>query len=208
MKSYGKLVAALIGGWFLIALTASALHLFVNDSNRVGYTVGLAALAPIVAFSLWFASSPSFRLYTLSLSPVTLTWIQSWRILGFNFVLLHAYGMLPGIFALPAGYGDMAIGATAAFAAWKLADSSHRNGFILWQVLGLADLVMAVSLGTTASLLTPQDPSTGIMTVLPLSLMPTFFVPLLTIFHLICIAQARGWKTSSQTNRTAAGAAA
>jgi hypothetical protein len=31
------------------------------------------------------------------------------------------------------------------------------------------------------------------MTVLPLSLIPTFAVPLLFILHVICIAQARRW---------------
>jgi hypothetical protein len=32
------------------------------------------------------------------------------------------------------------------------------------------------------------------MTVLPLSLVPTFLVPLFLIFHVICIAQARNWR--------------
>jgi len=208
MKNYGKLVTALITAWFLFALSASALHLFRSDADRVGIAVGLAALTPIAVFSLGFATSQTFRRFTLSLSPVTLTWIQSWRILGFIFVLMHAHGLLPAVFALPAGYGDMAIGATAAFAAWKLADPSHRSGFILWQVLGMADLVMAVTLGTTAAILSPHEVSTGVMTVLPLSLVPTFFVPLLTISHIICIAQARAWKTSEATRRAEARAAA
>jgi hypothetical protein len=33
------------------------------------------------------------------------------------------------------------------------------------------------------------------MTVLPLSLIPTFAVPLLFILHFICIAQALRWPT-------------
>jgi len=35
------------------------------------------------------------------------------------------------------------------------------------------------------------------MTVLPLSLIPRFLVPLFLIFHLICIVQARAWKVAS-----------
>ena len=35
------------------------------------------------------------------------------------------------------------------------------------------------------------------MTVLPLSLIPTFLVPLFFILHLICIAQARAWRVAS-----------
>jgi hypothetical protein len=41
------------------------------------------------------------------------------------------------------------------------------------------------------------------MTVLPLSLIPTFLVPLFLIFHIICIAQARGWNVSSASRRNA-----
>ncbi len=209
MKNYGKLTAGLIAGWFLFALSASALRLFENDSNRIGLAVALAALIPIAVFSLWFAASEKFRQFALSLNPRTLTFVQSWRILGFVFVVLEARGVLPAIFALPAGYGDMAVGATASLVAWKLANPSHRGSFILWQVLGIADLVTAVGLGTTARLLSPHSASMVAMTVLPLSLVPTFIVPLLLIFHFICIAQARTWKSASgdtrQTTRPAKG---
>ena len=61
-------------------------------------------------------------------------------------------------------------------------------------MLGIADLVTAVGLGTTARLISPDSPSMVAMTVLPLSLVPTFLVPLFLIFHVICIAQARAWK--------------
>lgn len=197
MKNYGKLTAGLIAGWFIFSLSASALHLFKNDSNRIGLAVGLAALIPMVIFSLWFAASGKFRQFALSLNPRTLTAVQSWRMIGFIFVLLQAYGVLPAIFAWPAGYGDMAVGATATLVAWKLANPLHRNGFILWQVLGIADLVNAVGLGTTAVLLSPHSVPMVAMTVLPLSLVPTFLVPLFLIFHVICIAQARSWSAGA-----------
>jgi hypothetical protein len=201
MKNYGKLAATLLFSWFIIVLSASALHLFRNDANRIGINVAIAALTPIVSFSLWFAASKKFRELALSLNPRVLTAVQSWRMIGFIFVLLEAYGVLPAIFAWPAGYGDMAIGATAAFVAWKLADSRHRNFFILWQVLGIADLVNAVALGTTAGFLNPQGPSISPMTVLPLSLIPTFLVPLFLILHFICIVQARNWKADLRQGR-------
>jgi hypothetical protein len=204
MKNYRKLTIGIIAGWLIFALSASALHLFENASNRIGVAVAIAALTPILLFSLWFATSQNFREFALSLNPAMLTSAQSWRIIGFTFVLLQARGVLPAVFALPAGYGDMTIGATAAFVAWKLANSRHREAFILWQVLGIADLVSAVSLGTTAGLLSPHDASMFAMTVLPLSLVPTFLVPLFMIFHVICIAQARAWKVDSEFIRQTA----
>jgi len=199
MKNYGKFIAWLIAVWFLFVLSASALHLFENNSNRIGLAVAIAAVTPIVVFFLWLAASESFRRFALSLNPRILTSAQAWRMVGFTFVLLEARGALPAIFALPAGYGDMAIGATASFVAWKLASPAHRNSFVLWQLLGITDLVIAVSLGTTAGLISAQGPSMALMTTLPLSLIPTFLVPLFVIFHVICIAQARSWKAVSET---------
>lgn len=58
--NYAKFVTGLIVGWFIFALSASALHLFQNDSNRIGAAVGIAALVPIIVFSLGFAASESF----------------------------------------------------------------------------------------------------------------------------------------------------
>jgi len=204
MKSYGKLTAGIIAVWFLFALSASALRLFTNNANRIGASVALAAGIPILLFFLWSAASSGFRQFALSLNPGTLTLVHSMRIVGIVFVVLEARGALPAVFAWPAGYGDIFMGLTATFAAWKLAHPGRRGSFILWQFLGIADLVTAVALGTTAGLLSPDGPSMLPMTVLPLSLIPTFFVPLLLILHIIAIAQASAWKraplASSHTN--------
>jgi hypothetical protein len=195
MKEYGKFTAGLIVAWFAFALIAGALGLFQNAANRVGAAVGIAAGVPIVLFAVWFAASDSFRRFVLGLHPRTLTFLQSWRIIGVTFVILQARGVLPAIFAWPAGYGDIFIGATAALVAWKLYGPSHRGSFIFWNALGIIDLVTAVGLGTTAGLIQPHGVPMVAMTVLPLSLIPTFLVPLFLIFHVICIAQARGWKS-------------
>lgn len=198
MTKYGKITAGLLAVWFIAAFTASAAHLFENGSSQFGFSVAVAALAPMIVFSLWLAASEGFRDFALSLNPKILTSVQVWRIVGYTFLLLQARNALPAIFALPAGYGDMFIGATAGFAAWKLAEPAHRNGFIFWQALGILDLVTAVSLGTTARFLDPHGPSMLAMTVLPLSLIPTFLVPLFMMLHVICIAQAPRWKTVLQ----------
>lgn len=207
MKSYGRLTTALISGWFIFALSASALYLFKNDSNRIGPAVAIAAVIPILIFSLWLAASQKFRQFAFSLNPRVLTYLQTWRVLGVVFVVLEAHGVLPAIFALPAGYGDIAIGATASLVAATLAVPSHRSSFIVWQILGIVDLVAAVGLGTTARLLSPQGPGMTTMTVLPLSLIPTFVVPLLLMFHVICITEARTWRHTSGDRRATRAAA-
>lgn len=193
MSKYAKLTGGIIAAWFVFSLAASALQIYTNAPNRPPLPLGLAALTPIILFLAWFFSSAEFRQFALSLNPRTLTVVQSWRIEGFTFLALAAYGILPGLFAFPAGWGDIAIGVTAPFVALGLALPGHRKSFIFWQILGIVDLVSAVTLGTLASVLNPHGVGAGAMTVLPMSLIPTFEVPLFLILHIICIAQAVRW---------------
>jgi hypothetical protein len=198
-KSYAKLTAGLVAAWFTFSLSASALHLFKTGAGRPPLPLLLAVVVPISLFFVWYRSSTSFRDFVLSLNPRTLTNIQSWRIVGFVFLALYTYGILPAFLALPAGWGDIAIGASALLVATKLADPNHKTSFIVWQWLGIADLVSAISLGGLARFIAPPDlaAANGItatpMTVLPLSVIPTFAVPLLLIIHIICLMQARRW---------------
>jgi hypothetical protein len=201
---YSKLTAWLIAAWFTFSLSASALHLFRTDPNRPPLPLLLAVLIPISIFSLWYLRSKPFREFTLSLNPKILTLVHIWRLEAFAFLVLYSYHILPGSFALPAGWGDIAIGATAFFTATRLANPNHKTSFIVWQLLGMTDLVVAISSGAAARFISPLDFASGIttapMTVLPLSLIPTFAVPLLLILHIICIAQARRWTVREETH--------
>ena len=191
---YAKLTTRLIFVWFLFSLTASALQIFRTEPDQPPIPLGLAVLIPIAIFAIWSATSQPFRQFLLSLNPSTLTFVQAWRIARFVFLVLYTYSILPGQLALPAGWGDIAIGATAPLVALKLTNPNHRKGFIVWQLLGITDLVNAVGMGVAARLINPHGIATSAMTVLPMSLIPTFAVPLFMILHFISIAQARQWQ--------------
>lgn len=192
-SGYGKIVSALIAVWFVLAATASARHLFDGDPNLPPIALGVAALLPIALFVVWFAASRGFRRFALSLDLRILTFVQAWRIAGYVFLVLASVRALPVLFAWPAGWGDFFIGLTAPLVAYKLAHPSRRQAFIRWQALGIADLVVAIALGATMRLIEPHGIPTSLMTELPMSLVPTFAVPLFFILHLICIQQARQW---------------
>src|ERR1700726_1290553 len=100
---YKKLTLGLIAAWFTFALVAAAMGVFTNAANRLGVSIAIAALTPLVIFAVWFAASAGFRRFTLSLNPQVLAAVQAWRLMGFIFVLLEAHRMLPALFALPAG---------------------------------------------------------------------------------------------------------
>jgi len=117
--------------------------------------------------------------------------IHTWRILGIVFLWGMTQGLLDPAFAIPAGIGDILIGVTAvpfAIFLWK-GYSWSKYAVVVWSVLGIADLVNAVTLGV----ITNSDFSTSTMATFPWNLVPTVGVPLALTFHGITLYRLRNW---------------
>jgi hypothetical protein len=195
--NYGKLTAWLIAAWLVFSITASSFHLYLTPPGQPPIPLLFAVLVPISIFSIWYLRSKPFREFVLSLDPRAVSSVHAFRWAGFVFIVLYAYGILPWYFALPAGLGDMAIGLTALPVAGPLTAQRRRTGFIRWNLLGIADLVNALSIAAAVGILAPHGVSLEPMTMLPMSFIPTFGVPLFLILHIIAIAQARRWPAES-----------
>jgi len=187
------LVRGAVVVWFLIALGASLSGVLAQARGSQVPVLAFAVAAPIVVFVLWYASSAAFRRFVLSFDVGRLVLVQTSRVIGGVFLVQYALGTLPGSFALPAGLGDVLVGVTAPFvarAAWSRTASGTRL-VVLWCVLGIADLVTAVTLGAlnsqTSIGLLAGEVSTAPVGTFPLSLIPTFLVPLAAILHLITL---------------------
>lgn len=66
--------------------------------------------------------------------------------------------------------------------------------FVVWNLLGILDLVVAVSVGGLSSAFASGaagEVTTGPMAQLPLVLIPAYLVPLFLILHLAALFQAR-----------------
>jgi hypothetical protein len=194
IHSVRNFTVAVLVAWFSLALAGSLLGVF-DSERRPPILLGLAAVLPVAVFAFCYLTSVRFQEFVLSLDLRILTVAQTWRIGGIVFVILYLQGALPGAFALPAGWGDFAIGITAPVVAWYWKRPFPYRTFIAWNVLGCLDLVVAVTLGVLASAspvgVLGGDVTTRLMGQFPLSLIPTFFVPLFLIFHLISLIQVR-----------------
>jgi hypothetical protein len=214
-RGLSVVVVGLLAVWFLAVLTAASIGVFdagTRYSMNVPIPLGLGAVLPVAVFGLWFQASSRFRQHLLSINPVVLTTVQVWRVGGIAFLILLTKGMLPPIFALPAGLGDMAVGVTAPFIANALAQNKISEwGFVRWQMAGITDLVVAVTLGVLSSPgrigILAHGVTTRVMGQLPMTLIPTFAVPLLVILHIICIAQVREARQRNLASFTTSNAA-
>ena len=105
MSKYAKLSAGLLAAWLVFALSSSAMHLYIGAPNTPPIALGLAVITPILLFLVWFASSPGFRQFVLSLSPRAVTLVQSTRIAGIVFLALGTYRILPSVLRFVRGMG-------------------------------------------------------------------------------------------------------
>lgn len=124
---------------------------------------------------------PGFRRWLAALDLRRLVALHVARFVGIYFLILHGRGQLPYDFAVKGGWGDIAV-ATGAVALLLVPGLLARRGIVLgWNVVGLADILFVVA---TAGRLAAADPSSmRALLRLPLSLLPTFYVPLVIATH-------------------------
>lgn len=176
--------------WF-VATVWLALHGAIRgaaDAPPIG--LALSLLVPLAAFALDARLRGPLFEGIRRLDVASLAALQTFRIGGVFFIVAWMAGTLPPAFALAAGIGDIAVAVAAPFVAAAVAARrpGHRALAIGWNVLGVADLVNALFLGVTQSA-SPQlgflagHLTTDAVTQYPLSLIPTFFVPLALMLH-------------------------
>jgi hypothetical protein len=197
-------IAAALAAWLGVVVALGSDGWFVTATGRPPLALLAGVVLPIGAAVLAYASSAGVREYVRAGDPVLLTSLQGWRILGGTFLVLLSFGLLPATFALSAGWGDIAVGMTAPFVAWALATRGPtRTGrlFVAWQVLGILDLVVAVGVGASLRAFPGTADAAGEMvrmSELPLSVIPTFAVPLFVILHLASLVQYRARVTEQK----------
>ena len=186
-----------LGVWLLLVVSLGAAGAFVGAPGTPPLPIAIGVAAPLMLFFAWLRLSQSFCDFVLSLDLRLIAGIQAWRWAGLGFLSLYAHKVLPAVFALPAGIGDMAIGVTAPWIMLALVRQpgfAARGAFIRWNVLGILDLVIAVSIGALSAFFAtgaPGEISTAPMATLPLLLIPAFLVPLFLMLHTAALMQSR-----------------
>jgi len=203
-KKVKTIVGAVLLLWLALAIILGAGEAFVREPGAPPLPILAGVLTPVLVFLIAFWTTGSFRNFVMSMDLPLLAGIQAWRFAGLGFIALYAYRVLPGIFAWPAGLGDMAIGITAPFVVLALRRQpafAAGRVFQVWNLLGVLDLVVAVSLGALSSVLGYgiSDVITIFpMAQLPLVLIPTFFVPLFLMLHITSLLQAERLKEAGR----------
>jgi hypothetical protein len=184
----GVLSVALIV-WAVVAQYLGSKNAYFAATETAVPTVLFGLLIPLgaAAVGLWRSGSVASLV-----SAIPLPWLvaaQIYRVGGGIFLMLWADGRLPWQFALPAGIGDVTTGVVAVVVAILLAQKAPdaRRAAYTWSFFGIADLVVAITMGALTSPGWPHllafDAPNLLITSYPLVMVPTFAVPLALMLH-------------------------
>ena len=182
--------------WVAGVVTIAVAGGFDVPAHSPAWPTVVAVAVPVTVFGLAMVLSARLRALALGLDAVLLTELQAWRVLGGVFVAVYAFGHLPGLFAWPAGLGDVAIGLAAPFVAWRLRRNPEfltTARFRWFNYLGLTDFAIAVGTGIAARNQISglvEGVTSSAMGEIPLVLIPTLAVPAFIILHIIVLMQS------------------
>jgi hypothetical protein len=144
-----------------------------------------AILAAIVLLVLLFAISRQFRYWAFR---VDVRWLISFhlvRLVGVYFLYLYAQHELPFRFAVWGGTGDIIV---AMLALIVLRFASFQPGLIVWNVLGLVDIVAVAVTAAHSEITVPG--SMHQLDRFPLILLPICVVPVAITTHGLMLIRA------------------
>ena len=176
-------VVVILAVWLVAALAVGASGIL----SRLPVPPPLIAVGLAIALLLLVRQSRRARAAGSGLGPRRLVLFHLTRIAaGAYFLLLHSRGILPGEFAIAAGWGDIAVGVGALAVALTCVPMRTRRqqiGLLLWNTAGLLDILGVLGNGMR---LFAGNPAIGQpFTSLPLALLPTFVVPIVIVSHVL-----------------------
>jgi hypothetical protein len=180
----------------------------INDNpKRFVILVLLAWLCFAVGLAGWFhnASAPALAatVWTLTVLALLACWkigpIKAWAMnvdlrwlvffhvtrlfAGVCFLVLCRRGELPCVFATRAGWGDITVAVFALAVVAAMQTQFAKTLLIIWNTIGFVDIIFVVFSALQFGLRDWQ--SMHALRELPLSLLPTFVVPLVIASHVL-----------------------
>jgi hypothetical protein len=204
-----RLAVGLIA-WFVVAALLGVGGAFASSVLPVGVAVGIAVFGPVLLGAGPIAIT---RGHGIPLS--VLVGVHVGRVLGAAFLMLYSAGRLPFTLAHSAGWGDIATGVLAIPVVWAIRHQISGWRWItgVWNALGMADLLTAVTLavGSAPGSLVRfnfEAPGSGAMVAFPWVLIPAFFVPIFLLTHIAVFASlAASAHASADDSRPVSGGA-
>jgi hypothetical protein len=174
--------------WLALALVVGATGLLAAFRPPFPQLVLTTLTVAVLAACRWV---PALRAWVLWVDLRALVLFHLTRFVGFYFLALYGRGELPWAFAVPGGWGDIAVaaGALIVVAAAPRSGPAGWGAYLAWNVFGLIDILLVVATAARLALTVPG--SMRALTTLPLNLLLTFVVPIIIATHVVIFLRLR-----------------
>jgi hypothetical protein len=182
-------------------LVRVAFWIWFGSAIAAGHFLVLQRIPPFALPGIIFGLTAVLVLAYFRVTPLR-TWVDSLdlrllvlvhltRFVGIYFLVLFQRGELPRAFAVPGGIGDIIVATMVLPVAFApLDDSARRRAIVIWNVVGFVDILLVVASAIRINLTDPSE--LRAFTHLPLSLLPTFLVPVIIATHIIIFVRTAG----------------
>jgi len=190
-----NITISLVTAWFISALILGYYGFFNQNQPKLPpINLAIFLFLPIFGFITAYFSNKNFKAFTHRINLTYIVGAHTWRYVGIGFVAGYYLGFLPPQFSFPEGIGDIISAIFALPLAFALSKNKRiHNLYVAWNIFGLIDLISAVTVGVLYSQgsfgILRTGLSTAVMTNFPINLIPTFFVPLFILLHLLALAR-------------------
>ena len=190
--SSNRVVTLVLLGWLCFAVGLSG---WFHDASAPAVAATVWTLTALALFACWKISP--IRVWALN---VDLRWLVLFHVTrlfaGAYFLLLCQRGQLPCGFARTAGWGDIVIAVLAVAVVGAMRTEFAKPLLLTWNTLGLIDIIFVVFSALRFGLKDWQ--SMHALRELPLSLLPTFLVPMIIASHVLIFVRLARAKTNLQ----------
>jgi hypothetical protein len=189
--------AVVVFGWLAFTTICAWMGVFEPYVRGVNLFLPLAVAIPMISAQIFLPRNGQVKQILAAIPQEWLIGIQAYRGLGSIFLVLCGQHLMPREFALPAGFGDATVGVLALplSMAWALGWKYRRAATVAWNVLGISDLLIALTMGflTSPSLIQvfALDSPNRLVSAFPAVLIPTFAVPISIVLHFVSLGKLR-----------------
>jgi hypothetical protein len=190
--SSNRIVTLVLLGWLCLAVGLSG---WLPHASAQAVAATVWTLTALVLFACWKIAS--IRVWVLNVDVRRLVLFHVTRLFaGAYFLVLCQRGELPCGFARPAGWGDIIVAVLALAVVSATRTRFAKTLLLVWNMLGLIDIIFVVFSALRFGLKDWQ--SMHALRELPLSLLPTFLVPLIIASHVLIFVRLTRARIGSQ----------
>lgn len=190
----------LVLGFYSVYLTVVAIASFNGfyDTIMLPPKIVLTTTLPLAIFVTIIYSTKTCKNANAVLTLEDLVKVHIFRLIGSTFIILYLYDLLPPVFALFAGIGDLLTAISSIFVAKAIRNkkSYAKKLTYIWNTFGLVDILItsAMAIIFTKISIDNNVPGVEFLAEFPFCFIPAFAPPTIIFLHLLVFRKLKSLK--------------